>query len=139
MPTLLANGGPVMWLILIAAATAAVVFVERSLYCHRAQINSAEFLNGVRTVLKRGNVVEAISICDATPGPVARLVKAAILLSQPTIELDPFVARVDAERCDGCDGDGAGEREYVPVQIEVDPEREIGGNQPRQRGEQGVR
>jgi biopolymer transport protein ExbB len=79
MPTLLANGGPVIWLILIAAATAAVVFVERALFCHRSQINPAEFLNGVRTVLKRGNVVEAISICDATPGPVARLVKAAIL------------------------------------------------------------
>jgi biopolymer transport protein ExbB len=30
-------------------------------------------------VLKRDNVVEAISICDATPGPVARLVKVAIL------------------------------------------------------------
>jgi biopolymer transport protein ExbB len=79
MSTLLANGGPVIWLILIAAAAAAVVFVERALFCHRSQINSAEFLNGVRTVLKRGNVVEAISICDATPGPVARLVKAAIL------------------------------------------------------------
>ncbi len=79
MPTLLANGGPVMWLILIAAATAAVVFIERALYCHRSQINSAEFLNGVRTVMKRGNVVEAIAICDATAGPVARLVKAAIL------------------------------------------------------------
>ena len=79
LPTLLANGGPVIWLILIAAATAGVVFVERALFCHRSQINSAEFLNGVRTVIKRGNVVEAISICDATPGPVARLVKAAIL------------------------------------------------------------
>ena len=79
MPTLLANGGPVMWLILIAAAAAAIVFIERVLYCHRSQINSAEFLNGVRTVIKHGNVVEAISICDATPGPVARLVKAAII------------------------------------------------------------
>jgi biopolymer transport protein ExbB len=79
LPTLLANGGPVIWLILIAAATAAVVFIERALFCHRSQINSAEFLNGVRTVIKRGNIVEAISICDATPGPVARLVKAAIL------------------------------------------------------------
>jgi biopolymer transport protein ExbB len=29
--------------------------------------------------LKRDNVVEALSICDATPGPVARLVKTAIL------------------------------------------------------------
>ena len=79
MPTLLANGGPVIWLILIAAAAAAVVFVERALFCHRSQINSAEFLNGVRTVLKRDNVVEAVAICDATAGPVARLVKAAIL------------------------------------------------------------
>ena len=79
MPTLLANGGPVIWLILIAAATAAVVFVDRALFYHRSQINSAEFLNGVRTVLKRNNVVEAVSICDATPGPVSRLVKAAVL------------------------------------------------------------
>jgi biopolymer transport protein ExbB len=77
--TFIHNGGPVIWLILIAAAIALVVFVERALFCHRSQINSAAFLNGVRTVLKRENVVEAISICDATPGPVARLVKAAIL------------------------------------------------------------
>ena len=68
-----------IWLILIAAAIALVVFIERVLHCHRSQINSAEFLNGVRNVLKRDNVVEAISICDATPGPVARLVKTAIL------------------------------------------------------------
>ena len=79
LPTFLANGGPVIWLILLAAAAAFVVFVERALFCHRSQINSAEFLNGVRTVLKRDNVVEAISICDATPGPVARIVKTAIL------------------------------------------------------------
>ena len=79
MPTLLLNGGPMIWLILLAAAVALVVFIERVLHCHRSQINSAEFLNGVRNVLKRNNVVEAISICDATPGPVARIVKTAIL------------------------------------------------------------
>src|ERR1017187_2713091 len=79
MPTLLANGGPVIWLILIAAAIAAVVFVERALFCHRSTINSAGFLNGVRTVLKRDNVVEAVAICDATGGPVAGGVTAAIL------------------------------------------------------------
>lgn len=68
-----------IWVILFASAVAIAVFIERMLHCHRAQINSAEFLNGVRTVLKRDNVVEALSICDATPGPVARLVKTAIL------------------------------------------------------------
>jgi biopolymer transport protein ExbB len=68
-----------MWLILLAAAIALATFIERVLYCHQSQINSAEFLNGVRTVLKRDNVVEAIAICDATPSPVARIVKTAIL------------------------------------------------------------
>jgi biopolymer transport protein ExbB len=79
LPVLLSNGGPVLWVILIISAVGVVVFIERFLHCHRAQINSTEFLNGVRTVLRRENVVEAISICEATPGPVARLVKTAIL------------------------------------------------------------
>ncbi|MCU0786673.1 MAG: MotA/TolQ/ExbB proton channel family protein [Verrucomicrobia bacterium] len=78
-PTLLSNGGPVVWILILISGVAIVVFIERLLHCHRAQINSTEFLNGVRTVLRRDNVVEAVSICDATPGPVARLVKTAIL------------------------------------------------------------
>src|SRR3954463_1772218 len=79
LPEMLRAGGPVLWLIILTSAVAIVVFIDRFLHCHRAQINSVEFLNGVRNVLKRQNVVEAISICDATPGPVARLVKTAIL------------------------------------------------------------
>src|SRR3954452_15493936 len=79
LPALLRDGGLVLWIILFSSAVAVVGFIERFLHCHRAQINSTEFLNGVRTVLKRENVVEALSICDATPGPVARLVKTAIL------------------------------------------------------------
>jgi biopolymer transport protein ExbB len=79
MPHTLAEGG---WVILVIVATSAValaVFVERLLQYHRDQINSTEFLNGVRNILKRDNVVEALAICDATPGPVPRLVKTAIL------------------------------------------------------------
>lgn len=79
LPPFLTQGGPMIWLIMGASAVAIVVFIERVLHYHRAQINSIEFLNGVRNVLRRDNVVEAVSICDATPGPVARLVKVAIL------------------------------------------------------------
>jgi biopolymer transport protein ExbB len=79
LPELLANGGLMLWFILLVSAVGLAVFIERFLYCHRAQINSTEFLNGVRTVLKRDNVIEALSICDATPGPVARLVRTAIV------------------------------------------------------------
>lgn len=79
LPDLLSHGGSMMWLLLVAGAVAVAVFIERLLHYHREQINTLDFINGVRNVLKRDNVVEAISICDATPGPVARLVKTAIL------------------------------------------------------------
>ena len=68
-----------MWILLVTSAMAITVFIERILHYHRAQINSMEFIEGIRNVLRQANVVEAISICDATPGPVARLVKAAII------------------------------------------------------------
>lgn len=79
VPILLKHGGPMMWLLLLASAVAVAVFMERFLHYHRAQINSNEFINGVKNVVRRDNIVEAISICEATPGPVARLVKTAIL------------------------------------------------------------
>tara|TARA_A100001037_G_scaffold116649_1_gene106079 strand:+ start:1658 stop:2281 length:624 start_codon:yes stop_codon:yes gene_type:complete len=79
LPKLISLGGPVMWLLLITSAMAITVFIERLLHYHRAQINSMEFIEGIRNVLRQANVVEAISICEATPGPVPRLVKAAIL------------------------------------------------------------
>jgi biopolymer transport protein ExbB len=79
VPTLLSHGGLMMWLLLVAGAVAIGVFIERYLHYHRAQINSTEFLIGVRNVVRRENIVEAVSICDATPGPVPRLVKTAIL------------------------------------------------------------
>ena len=79
MPEILKHGGPMMWVIMAASAVALTVFVERLLFYHRAQINATEFLNGVRNVLRRDNVVEALAICDATPGPVSRIVRVAII------------------------------------------------------------
>ena len=68
-----------IWVIVATSAVALGIFLERLLQYHRDHINSTEFLNGVRNVLKRDNIVEALAICDATPGPVPRLVKVAIL------------------------------------------------------------
>ncbi|MFM7100493.1 MAG: MotA/TolQ/ExbB proton channel family protein, partial [Verrucomicrobiota bacterium] len=78
-PGFLARFGLMLLPLLLMSATALAVMADRFLVCHREQINAGEFLAGVRNVMRRDNVVEAISICDATPGPVARLMKAAIL------------------------------------------------------------
>ena len=61
--------GILFWLLALLAGVALSVIIERLLYYHRVQIDSAQFLAGVRNVLKRDNVIEAISICDATPAP----------------------------------------------------------------------
>lgn len=73
------SGGPMMWLILTCGFIALTVFLERFFHLHRAQINVEDFLNGIVINLSRGNDLEAISICDQTPGPAAHLVRTALL------------------------------------------------------------
>ena len=76
---LLGAGGAVLWLIIGAGLLAMGVFLERTLHLHRARIRSDDFLKGIFTVLGRRSKAEALSICEETPGPVAYVVKTAIL------------------------------------------------------------
>ncbi len=77
--SLLARGGPMMWVVLLLAVLLLVLFLERVLYLHRGQIRSTEFLNGIKNILARRRIVEALTVCEETPGPVAAVVKAALL------------------------------------------------------------
>lgn len=79
MVQLMSNGGVLMWIILGASLIAASIFLERLFHLRRAQINSADFLEGIYNVLRRRNIVEAVSLCEETPGPVAHITRAAIL------------------------------------------------------------
>jgi biopolymer transport protein ExbB len=76
---LMSEGGPLMWLILFNGLLAFAIFLEKLLHFHRAQINTADFINGIRNSLKRGNTIESIALCDETPGPVAQVIKAGII------------------------------------------------------------
>ena len=85
---LMVRGGWIMWPIIACSVAAAVLFFERVLHLHRAQIKSDDFLNGIYTIVNRGNTAEAVSICDQTPGPVAHMMRTALLHSdEPPIEL----------------------------------------------------
>ncbi len=77
--SLLARGGPVMWVLLALGTLALVIFVERLLYLHRGQIRSTEFVDGVKNILAQRRMVEAVTVCEEAPGPVAAVVKAALL------------------------------------------------------------
>ena len=86
MANLIGNGGPMMWLLLACGVFAGLVFLERLFNLHRAQIAADDFLKGVYNILNRDNVVEAATICEEAPGPVARLALAAVLHHDDTLE-----------------------------------------------------
>ncbi len=67
-----------VWVLMGASALGVVVFVERRLTYHRVQIDTTALLGGLKNVLGQRNLVEAIGICDATPSPTARVVKAVL-------------------------------------------------------------
>ena len=73
-----AKGGPVMWLLLLLGAAALVIFIERALFLHRGQIRSTEFLSGIKNLLQKDRLMEALTLCEETPGPVAGVVKAGL-------------------------------------------------------------
>ncbi len=77
--SLLGQGGPVMWVLLALSLVAIVVFAERALYLHRGQIRSTAFLTGIKNILVKRRLMEAITVCEETPGPVSVVVKAALL------------------------------------------------------------
>jgi biopolymer transport protein ExbB len=72
------KGGPLMWLILFCSIISVAVFCERVLYFHQITIHVGEFLRGLANLIQRRNFNEAIQECAGTPGPVARVVLAAL-------------------------------------------------------------
>ncbi len=70
--------GPVMWLILFCSLLALFIFIGKWFQFHRAQVNVRELVSGLVNVLRRDGMTEAMTLCDNTPGPVARILTAAI-------------------------------------------------------------
>jgi biopolymer transport protein ExbB len=77
--SLLTRGGPVIWVLMGLGALALVLFVERLLYLHRGQIRSKDFVDGIKNILAQRRMVEAVTVCEEAPGPVAAVVKAALV------------------------------------------------------------
>lgn len=73
------KGGPLMWLLLLMSIISVTLFFERLVYYHRATIRVGEFLRGLSNLISRRNFAEALHESAGTPGPVARVVHAAII------------------------------------------------------------
>ena len=76
---LISEGGILMWPIFFCSFVALAIIIERMLFLRRASINTREFMETIRQVLRQDRIQEAIQICDETDAPIARLMKAGVL------------------------------------------------------------
>lgn len=77
--SLFSRGGPMMGVLAVLAVLGVMLFVERTLFLHRSQIRAKAFVDGIKNILAKRRLVEALTVCEETPGPVAAVVKAALL------------------------------------------------------------
>ena len=77
--SILEKGGPIMWVLLLMSLISFIIFIERVLFLHRGQIRSSEFVTGIKNIVRKQRLVEALTLCEETPGPVPSLVKASLL------------------------------------------------------------
>ncbi|MDP3790801.1 MAG: MotA/TolQ/ExbB proton channel family protein [Candidatus Omnitrophota bacterium] len=73
------KGGPVMYLIIILSIIAFGVIIERIYSFNRARVDAQKFMDEILKHLKRNKIIEAIEMCNQTPGPIAHIIKAGIL------------------------------------------------------------
>ena len=94
------DGGPVLWVIMACTVLVLAVFLAKVFQFHRDEINVRELLRGLINVLQRDGLVEALTLCDSTPGPAARLLSAAILAYQRGDSDDEIRKAVDEAALD---------------------------------------
>src|SRR5207237_103441 len=86
------KGGLLMWPILACSVIAIAVFAERLLYLHRSSLNVGHFRRCRSVTLQRRKFAEALHESAGTPGPVARVIHAAIIRHDaPRAELREIV------------------------------------------------
>ena len=68
-----------MYPLLFISLLGFVLFIERSLFLHKGQIGTQDFLGGIKNLVRKKRLVEALTLCEDTPGPMARIMKSALL------------------------------------------------------------
>lgn len=77
--TFILQGGPAMYPLILISLVGLFIFIERVLFLHKGQIGTEDFMEGIKNLIRKKRLVEALTLCEDTPGPMARIVKSALL------------------------------------------------------------
>ncbi len=78
MVEMIMRGGPVMAPIIFCSVLALAIVLERLWFLQRVSIDTRQFLDEVTAAIRHNKIMEALDLCERTPGPVALITKAAL-------------------------------------------------------------
>lgn len=55
------------------------IFIERVLLLRKSEINTNQFVINLRQIIKDGNIIEAIGLCESTGGTIANIVRSGLV------------------------------------------------------------
>ena len=64
--------------IVLCSIAAIGILIERLLTLRKFRINARTFIMQIRNLVMKGQIAEAIMLCKRTPGPIAKITKAAV-------------------------------------------------------------
>lgn len=79
MLEIIQKGGPVMYPIILCSVVSFALIIDRMYHLYRAKIDTKNFVGNILDTIKRNKIIDALDICDKTPGPIAHILKAGIM------------------------------------------------------------
>lgn len=55
------------------------IFIERLLHMRKSEIDTNQFIIRLRKIIREGNIIEAVHVCEETGGPIANIVRAGLI------------------------------------------------------------
>ena len=80
------QGGPVMYLILLASIVGLAVFIERYFYLQGVKKNAKLIMEKMREKLKGLRLDEAMAVCENYPGAASNIIKAGLEMASKSRE-----------------------------------------------------
>lgn len=73
------NWNLILFIIIGCSIVSFTIFIERLMQLNRSEIDTNQFIIGMRKTIQEGNLVQAIQLCEQTGGTIAAIIKAGVL------------------------------------------------------------
>lgn len=73
------HGRLIFYLIVLFSVVSLALIIERFLYFRRAKLNPVKIMSKIDPLIRKGKILETVSLCDKNSMAVTRIIKAGIL------------------------------------------------------------